>query len=236
MAQKRWLPQAELDIAELLTKFGIKIVVHGGTVGLAPAEITELQALCACGVASIGLQNDVTKYAQGVTKFKNAVLWATDPVTAYPADFTKPAVMAAISKAGVIPLLCLQVRRIKAHVGYTKQIGEELGIEGAETPMASPADLSAMKPVLVMTLASGGHPNVGWKKKGMQGVKIQVDRGDRHGFVFLAIDSEPDYLDTASLPASGVTAVWKYRATYIQHDEEVGQWCDPVSITVTGVV
>ena len=235
MAQKRWLPQAELDIAELLTKFGIKIAVHGATVGLTPAEITELQALCACGAASIGLQNDVTKYAQGVTRFKNAVLLATEPVTAYPADFTKAAGLPAISKAGVIPLLCMQVRRIKAHVGYTTEIGKELGIEGAETPMPSSADLSAMKPVLVLTLASGGHPNVGWKKKGMQGIKLQVDRGDGHGMVFLATDTEPDYLDTTPLPASGVTAVWKYRATYIQHDVEVGQWCDPVSITVTGV-
>jgi hypothetical protein len=59
-----------------------------------------------------------------------------------------------------------------------------------------------------------------------------VDRGS--GFVFLAIDTVPDYLDTAALPAAGASAAWKYRAIYRLSDERVGQWSNVASISVMG--
>ncbi len=62
----------------------------------------------------------------------------------------------------------------------------------------------------------------------MDAVDLWVDRGS--GFVFLAIDSEPDYNDTAALPAGG--GVWKYKGIYRLHDEQVGQWSDIVSVSV----
>jgi len=78
----------------------------------------------------------------------------------------------------------------------------------------------------------GRCTNVGWKKQGMDAIEIQVDRGA--GFVFLAIDTVPDYLDTADLPAGGASASWKYRAIYRLNDERVGQWSDVSSISVMG--
>jgi hypothetical protein len=74
---------------------------------------------------------------------------------------------------------------------------------------------------------------VGWKKQAFDAVEIHVDRGQ--GFAFLAIDTIPDYLDTAQLPAPGASALWKYRAIYRLADEQVGQWSDESKITVTGV-
>ncbi len=124
-----------------------------------------------------------------------------------------------MSKQGTGPFL---VARIKNHPGYTEAIGQDLAIIGAEQTV----DPGAMKPALKLTLAAG-HPNVGWKKQGMDGLEIHVDRGA--GFGFLAIDTVPDYLDTAALPAAGASAVWKYKAIYRLGDEEVGQWSDVAS-------
>ncbi len=75
------------------------------------------------------------------------------------------------------------------------------------------------------------HPNVGWTKQGMDGLKILVDRG-AGAFSFLAFDTIPDYLETAPLPAPGTSPVWKYKAIYRLGDEQVGQWSDVVSIPV----
>ncbi|MBI3414312.1 MAG: hypothetical protein HY043_03165 [Verrucomicrobia bacterium] len=57
---------------------------------------------------------------------------------------------------------------------------------------------------------------------------------DASTFAFLAFDTEPDYLDTAPLPAPGARAVWKCKAIYRLHDEQVGQWSDVVSVSVMG--
>ncbi len=69
----------------------------------------------------------------------------------------------------------------------------------------------------------------GWVKGGFDALYIEVDR-DGTGFKFLALDTEPDYVDTAALPAN--TTQWKYRATYILHDEKVGLRSDEVSVAV----
>jgi hypothetical protein len=69
-------------------------------------------------------------------------------------------------------------------------------------------------------------------KQGMASVEIQADRGT--GFVFLAIDTIPNYTDTAPMPAAGQSVLWKYKAIYRQGDDRVGQWSDVVSIPVAG--
>lgn len=53
-------------------------------------------------------------------------------------------------------------------------------------------------------------------------------------FVFLIIDTIPDYMYTAAMPADGQSALWKYKGIYLQSDARVGQWSDVVSIPVAG--
>jgi hypothetical protein len=77
-----------------------------------------------------------------------------------------------------------------------------------------------------------GKVNLSWLKQGMDALELWVDRGA--GFVFLAIDSIPDYTDTAAMPPAGQSALWKYKGIYIQADQRVGQWSDIVSIAVAG--
>ncbi len=44
----------------------------------------------------------------------------------------------------------------------------------------------------------------------------------------------PDYLDSAAWSATGTIAVWKYKAIYRFHDDQVGQWIDVLSVSVMG--
>lgn len=74
--------------------------------------------------------------------------------------------------------------------------------------------------------------DIGWIKQGMDALELWVNRGT--GFVFLAVDSMPDYTDTAPMPAAGQSALWQYKGIYLQADQRVGQWSDVVSIPVAG--
>ncbi|MDQ6631097.1 MAG: hypothetical protein M3Y82_04985, partial [Verrucomicrobiota bacterium] len=121
------------------------------------------------------------------------------------------------------------IARIKRHPNYTEAMGEDLGIIGAQQTM----DLNSMKPQLNIELQAG-KPVVRWMKQSMDSLEIWVDRNDGKGFIFLAIDTVPDYPDTAPLPAPGQSAIWKYKAIYRLNDEPVGQWSDVVSIAVVG--
>ena len=62
--------------------------------------------------------------------------------------------------------------------------------------------------------------------------EIQVDRGDGKGFVALAFDTTPGYVDTQPFPAAPVK--WTYQAIYRVGDSRIGQWSKPVSVTVGG--
>ena len=90
-----------------------------------------------------------------------------------------------------------------------------------------------MKPSLNARLEAG-HPDILWQKNGMDTLEIWVDRGAGKGSVFLAIDTHPNYLDTAPLPAAGTGALWKYKAIYRLHDQQAGQWSDELKVSVTG--
>jgi hypothetical protein len=118
---------------------------------------------------------------------------------------------------------------IKEHKNYNESMGKDMGIEAPNPP---PAQTSEVKPLLNIEL-QGGQPNILWKKGKMDGIKIMVDRGTG-SYTFLAFDTHPDYLDTYPLPEIGKAEVWKYIAIYMKRDEPVGEWSDPVQISVTG--
>jgi hypothetical protein len=129
---------------------------------------------------------------------------------------------------GIFPRIRALVKRFKTAPGYTVAIGEDLGVEDPEIII----DHASWKPVLQTRLVNGGQVEVVWRKLESDGIELQVDRGA--GWVFLAIDTEPNYTDTAPLPAPGQSAVWQYRGIYRLGDERVGQWSDPVSQAVMG--
>ena len=233
MSQKHSTPKSEAVLPGWLTTLSAGLGKYGARLGLTAQEIADAQANCAFAAAVLGVQLNIGAYAQGFTRFKNAALWATEPVTAWPAGFTMPVDLPPVSHAGAVALLTALVARIKKHPAYTTQIGEEMGIEGADQSL-SPEDIAAMKPLIRVVLGSGGQPLLKWTKGDATGLEIWVDRGDGKGFIFLAQDTIPDYLDTFQLPAPGVSAVWKYKAIYIMGDARVGQWSDEVKFTVTG--
>jgi hypothetical protein len=209
-----------------MNNFATKLASYAATVGVTGGELTNVQADAAYWAYIMDAKNKIATNAQDWTAFKNVARSGVGPLGAMPVAPVLAAPPAAVP-ADIIGRNAQLVGRIKKHVGLTEAIAQDLGIIGAEQTV----DPTTMKPVLKLSL-DAGQPNVGWKKQGMDAIEIQVDRGQ--GFVFLAIDTVPDYLDTADLPAAGASATWKYRAIYRLNDERVGQWSDVASISVMG--
>lgn len=218
-------------VAQLI-QFRDNIGNYATTLGVAPADVTAQAADTAYMEFVVLGQQTVQGGAEQWTTWKDLVRdGGTPPAAGAPLPPTFPASVPVVG-LGVEPRFRALVKQIKAHKNYNAAIGQALGIEGAE--QVSP-DLATVQPELKLTL-SGDSVKVGWGWRGnsafLDQCEIQVDRGSDAGWQLLAIDTTPNYVDTAAHPASPTK--WKYRAIYHVGDQRVGQWSNEVSLTVGG--
>jgi hypothetical protein len=227
MPKSYYIPSDDAGKSIWLNNLAAKLPSYFAALGLTAADAASVNADALFFAFCLNSAGQVSAYSQQWTVYKNTV--RSGPVPALGA-------MPAAPVFGVIPpavapnifgRTAALIARIKVAPGYTDSIGQALQIIGADQTV----DLNSLKPGLTAQLGAG-QVVIGWTKQGMDGIEIQVDRGA--GFVFLAIDTIPDYTDTAPMPAAGQSALWKYKAIYRQGDERVGQWSDVVSIPVAG--
>ena len=195
----------------------------GELLGLTAAEVTSIAADALMFSFCVQNLDDFVGEKVNRTKYKDLVRSGpvSSPITPYPSIpvVTPPPAVAP----DVFGRVSGYVSRIKASPNYNVGIGGNLGIIGAEQIN----DPTLLKPILTLQARTTGV-FIGWKKQFADAIKFYVDRGA--GYVFLAIDTEPDYLDTFALPS--IATVWKYKAVYLIKDEEVGLFSDETVITV----
>jgi hypothetical protein len=122
------------------------------------------------------------------------------------------------------------VQVIKKSGKCTDAIAADSGILGRE---ATAPDLSTVSPV-ISAKVSGSQVDIKWgwnaNSEWSSACELQEDRGDGKGFVLLAIDTTPNYTDTAPFPATRTS--WSCRVIYRVDAAQVGQWSRTVSVTV----
>jgi hypothetical protein len=232
MAKKDYyLPETDLGKVTWLSNFAQKLPGHATALGISATTLAQV-ASDEENFAKMVLGIDFfAEYSKQLTAYKNQLRSGTlnnAPIGDLPAPptaitFTTPPVADVFGRTRRL------VQTIKNNPNYTEAIGQDLGIIGSENEF----DPNTLKPELKIETAAGGRPNIIWKKGQTEGIKIKVDRGSGT-FEFLAIDTQPNYLDTHPLPPLGQTATWRYTAIYLLNDEEAGQWSDIVSVTVVG--
>lgn len=116
---------------------------------------------------------------------------------------------------------------IKTSPAYNTSIGINLGVEGAER--AAPS--ATVVPEIDFRPTSGGKVEVLWAKGVFDGVKLEFDLGG--GIMQSDIDLRPNYT-LNWLPPAGQTAVIRVRARYIYKGQDLGNWSDWHSHTLTG--
>ncbi|HEY5232195.1 MAG TPA: hypothetical protein VIK35_01495 [Verrucomicrobiae bacterium] len=225
MPKSYYLPSDDAGKGAWLNNLNAKLPSYSAALGLTAADTASVAADAAFFAYCLNSFGQVAAYSQQWTAYKNAARNGTA------LGILPVAPNLGVAPAAVAPNIfgraTALVARIKTAPGYTDSIGQALQIIGADQTV----DVNSMKPVITAEL-DAGQVDIGWTKQGMDGIEIQVDRGA--GFVFLAVDTIPGYTDTASMPAAGQSALWKYKAIYRQGDDRVGQWSDVVSIPVAG--
>ncbi len=229
MPKSYYLPSDDAGKDNWLANLAAKLPSYQAALGLAAGDVASVVADSAFFHWSLTSQAQIAAYSQQWTAYKNSARSGTAP-TLGPASVppnlgTAPAAVAP----GIFGRATALAQRIKNQPGYTDSIGQALQLVGADQNI----DVTTVKPVFTAAL-DAGQVTIGWTKQGMDGMEIWVDRGDGKGFVFLAVDTVPDYTDTADMPPAGQSALWKYKAIYLQGDDRVGQWSDVVSIPVAG--
>ncbi len=229
MSKSYYLPADDNGKAAWLNNLSGKLPTYQAALGLTAADVASLTADAAFFAYALNAQTQVTAYAQQWTAYKNAARSGSGTALGLAPVAPSLGIAPAEVAPGIFGRATALVARIKAAPGYTNSIGQALQLIGADNPV----DPTTLKPVLDVEL-DAGEVDISWTKQGMDALEIQVDRGDGKGFVFLAIDTIPNYTDTAAMPPAGQSALWKYKGIYIQADQRVGQWSDVVSIPVAG--
>jgi hypothetical protein len=229
MAKKDPFPHDYPSLLETLEKLAAGLVTHGTALGFSATEVTASGADATYARYVHTQQQRLRSSAGQWSDWKDVVFNGGDGTTTAVPQFPPVPTPAATAVApGIVLRARANARRAKASPNYSVAIGKALGIEGTEE--VAP-DLDLLQPALVATLA-GGKVKVAWTRGVADALELQVDRGDGKGFVFLAIDTVPDYVDTEMAPAA--PAVWKYKAIYRKADERIGQWSAVVSVGLGG--
>lgn len=225
---KDYVPAEDRGKADFLDNLAVKIGGYATLLGVTPAEVASVQADATMFNYILDMQEAYKTFKQNLTRFKN-MLRDGDPdlLGPFPVSPVLPAPPPLVTK-NIFRRTRELVARIKAASAYNNAIGEDLGIVGDDQ---APTILS-LKPQLKSRL-DAGRPLIIWTKGPAEGIDIYVDRQDGAGFVFLATDTKPDYLDTVALPAGVDSAVYEYKAIYRIDDEQTGQFSDPIRVTVT---
>lgn len=224
-----YLPKADKQKAVWLKNFTLKLAVHGENVGILPDEILGTSNDAASFIYSIQMAENLKSSLAQIVAFKKILGTGdgTGPL-AYPQItlvITQPPIAV---EAGIFKRLAKLVQRIKNHRNYNESIGKDLGIIA---PKATNNKMG-LKPKLSGGL-DAGRPLIKWKKGHADSIDIYVDRNDGNGFIFLANDYTPDYIDTNPIPEEKETVVWAYKGIYRIKDEQVGEFSDVIKIAVT---
>ncbi len=191
MAKQEYLPNGDQERAFWLTNFSTKLALHAPVLGVSAADVLSIQADALLFNFSVQQKIAFKTHTEDVTAWKDLLRDGSPTVVTLPAFPALPALPAvpALVQPGIFKRVRRLVAEIKAKRAYTPSMGEDMGIEGAESVI----DPSTIQPTLKVEIKAG-KPNIIWVKGPSQAIKIYVDRHDGAGFKFLATDTQPDYI------------------------------------------
>jgi len=234
MKHNTYYPTNLAEQIRWVVNFNLKLASHAAALGLTPAQVTAALADCAWLIYVLqAWLTAVRTWAQSCTDAANLAQTGDGGVQVLPV-FSVPPVPTGTAPVslGALTRIFTLVKQIKEGGKLTDDIATDLGITGS---VVTPPDLNPIQPVLT-AVVGGGHVAIGWGWQGLSAwldaCEILVDRNDGKGFVPLVVDTTPNYNDTQPFPTA--KAIWTYKAIYRVGDGQVGQWSQPVSVTVGG--
>lgn len=225
---KNYVQSNDVSFASQLRNFYLKLITYATLLGFSHEEIDEAKADSTLWDFLVDADNKAEKFARDYKQTKNLLRYGkgneiSNTLPQMP-DLGTPPVMVS---ENIQYRFTQKANKAKASANYTTAIGVDLGIEATQQTF----DPTQGKPNL-STYLNAGHPELEYKKGKYGGIAIYKDSGMGYSLLTRAFMSH--YTDKSPLPEVGTTQLWKYKAIYLWHDEEVGSWSDDISIAVIG--
>lgn len=229
MTNKSYIPGSDADKGIWLNNFTTKLSLHATVLGVTPAELTAIQKDNAMYQYIIGMIEVYRQTLSNLTGYKNMLKRSVGQqhIGALPSLPTLAAAPPTVAE-GIFERIVMLVARFKKTVGYTDNIGSDLGVI---SPASVPIDVAILKPELTIRL-NVGRPHVKWVKGCSDAVDLYVDRDDGAGFILLGRLLKNEYIDVAALASPKIFDEWTYKAIYVIADTQVGLYSNVVSIDV----
>ena len=228
MTSSSYMPGTDNGKADLLDHLANTLPTYASLLMISDEDVASLKTDALAFRYSLLTLGEIQASSQSWGADKNNLRDGGSGSGEWPILPTLPQPIATPVSPGIIPRLSALVARIKASKNYTEAIGKDLWIVASKQII----DPTTWKPALAIKIQAG-HPIILWTKGNAAAIEIWVDRGDGH-FSQLAINTEPNTTDNWPLPPAGTSAMWRYKAIYLLHDEQVGQWSDVISVSVGG--
>ena len=222
------IPIGDARKLELLQQLDNQLPNYSVALEISPDDLSQISISSIWFDYSLKAQIAAKNYANALFAFKRALRDGPKSATLnLPSAPVLPNTPSSPANTDIFGFLGALITRIKKHKNYTESIGKALGIIAAQTPSIDPTTL---QPILSADF-QGGHPVLHWKSNSTDALEIEADHGTGI-FSLLTIKMSPGYQDNTPLPASGIVTLWRYRAIYHIHDEQVGQWSQVLEIGV----
>lgn len=224
----KWLPIKEGERLLWLQNFVLKLAGYVGTAGVTAADVTLATNILNGYAWLVARTEQITHFKEALRRYKTIATVGQEgaPLGAFPLAPIFPASPAAVS-AGMLRQLIRLVKRIKATNGYTKAMGEDLGIESPKsTPILG-------KPKFKATPTPNSVVRLDWVKRRASGVIVESQRGDETTWTVLGRDTLSPYFDTRAPLVNGVPEIRRYRIRYLMGDAAVGDYSAILTITTT---
>lgn len=224
-----YIPSTDAGKGVWLANFSTKLPLYAASLGLSATEVATVQDDNAFFQYVIGMTEVYKQTMANLINYKNQLKHAigTQHLSSLPV-LPPLAVAPASVPEGIFDRISKLAARIKNSLGYSSNIGADLGII---TPSSAAIDISTLQPELKLRL-DVGRPRIKWTKGITDALDLYADRNDGTGFVLIGRLVKNEYIDVTSIGAGKIYDEWKYKAIYVIADEQVGLFSQVASIDV----
>lgn len=200
------MPSRESEKNNWYANFSKQIATYGATLGLTPAEIAEIQAICKSNIDSIANNDAAQVAAKAARAAKNTQLSNGDKS------------------------LRVSIKKLKVSKGYTVSIGEVLKVIGDD---GVAIDHATYKPKISLIVLPG-RVRIEFVKIDLDGVNIYTRLKGNIVWTKLAYDSFSPYEDNRPLATPGKPEHREYMAIGVIKDQEVTLQSDIIEAVFGG--
>ena len=221
-----FIEQNDELFASQLDTFASQLSNYKTDLGFSDDDVKEAKADAAYMKWAVKTDRIYEDYAHGYKAFIHMARHAKTSLPLTPPAV--PVIEAAPSavNSGIQARFANKANRARAAAGATETILKALGIVAPASNGGNPK----ASPDLQVPL-SAGYPELSFHMHGHAAINIYRDAGS--GSKLFKTLHRSGYKDT-DLPAAGVAAEYKYKAIFVEHDQETGSMSAEVSVAVVG--